>query len=317
MGIQAQPKIPVIDFCKEDLKPGTPAWLSACNEVKHALEEYGCFVALSNNTVSPELHQKVFQSSEELFDLPREIKAQNTYDKPYHGYVGHPAVPLHEGLGIDDSTALDAVQGFTNLMWPAGKHDFCENVHSYSKQVAELDRMVSRMIFESYGVESYHEAHVESTIYLLRFLKYRGPEAHESNLAFIPHTDKSFLTILHQNDVNGLEIETRDGNWIGYESPSPPISFVVMAGDALMAWSNGRVHSSSHRVVINGKKTRHTLGLFSFNNNIVRIPEEMVDQEHPLQYKHFNHYGLVHFYGSEEGKKLGHSVIALKAYCGI
>ncbi|XP_057969344.1 probable inactive 2-oxoglutarate-dependent dioxygenase AOP2 [Malania oleifera] len=87
MGIQTQPKILVIYFSKEDWKPGTPAWLFACNEVRHALEEYDCFVALSNNTVSPELHQQVFQSSEESFDLPREIKAQNTYDKSYHGVM--------------------------------------------------------------------------------------------------------------------------------------------------------------------------------------------------------------------------------------
>jgi hypothetical protein len=92
--------------------------------------------------------------------------------------------------------------------------------------------MVSRMIHESYGVEKYYDSHIGSTTYLLRVLKNRVPQGNEPNIAFVTHTDKSFTTILHQNQVNGLEVETKDGNWINVEfSPS---SFVVIAGDALM-----------------------------------------------------------------------------------
>lgn len=105
-----------------------------------------------------------------------------------------------------------------------------ESSLSFSKAVAELDRLVIRMLFESYGVEKYTESHTESTTYLLRYLKYRAPEMNETSMAFPSHTDKSFLTILHQNQVSGLEIQTRDGDWISVEFP--PSSFVVMAGDA-------------------------------------------------------------------------------------
>jgi isopenicillin N synthase-like dioxygenase len=105
-------------------------------------------------------------------------------------------------------------------------------LHSYAKLAAELDDMVSRMIHESYGVEKYYDSHIGSTTYLLRVLKNRVPQGNEPNIAFVTHTDKSFTTILHQNQVNGLEVETKDGNWINVEfSPS---SFVVIAGDALM-----------------------------------------------------------------------------------
>lgn len=96
--------------------------------------------------------------------------------------------------------------------------------------MADLDRVVIRMLFESYGVQKYAESHVESTTYLLRYLKYRAPEVNETTMAFPSHTDKSFLTILHQNQVSGLEIQARDGNWISVEFP--PSAFVVMAGDA-------------------------------------------------------------------------------------
>ncbi|KAK2651470.1 hypothetical protein Ddye_011326 [Dipteronia dyeriana] len=41
MEVKALAKVPVVDFSKEALIPGSNSWLSACNEVRHALEEYG------------------------------------------------------------------------------------------------------------------------------------------------------------------------------------------------------------------------------------------------------------------------------------
>ena len=108
-----------------------------------------------------------------------------------------------------------------------------EYIFKYAKVAAELDQMVARMIFESYGVKKYYDAYIDTTTYLLRLLKNRAPRENEPNLGFITHTDKSFTTILHQNQVNALEVETRDGNRINVDFSSPS-SFVVIAGDALM-----------------------------------------------------------------------------------
>lgn len=107
---------------------------------------------------------------------------------------------------------------------------------SFARTVAELEKIVIRMLFESYSVEKYTDSHIESTTYLLRFLKYRAPKADETTMAFPSHTDKSFLTILYQNHISGLEIRARDGEWINVEFP--PLSFVVMAGDACKVNTN-------------------------------------------------------------------------------
>ncbi|KAK3026119.1 hypothetical protein RJ639_040791 [Escallonia herrerae] len=88
------------------------------------------------------------------------------------------------------------------------------------------------MLFENYDIQKYYDSHIESTTYLLRLLKHRGPQRSEDNVAIPPHTDKSFFTILHQNEVDGLHVKTKDGQWIAVEFP--PSSFVVMAGDACM-----------------------------------------------------------------------------------
>lgn len=118
------PKIPVIDFSEENLKPQTDPWLRTSRKVRLALEQYGCFAALYDK-VSPDHRRRIFDETAALFDLPNDVKARNVSDKPYHGYGGnHPLVPLLEGTAIDNATRLDSVRGFTNLMWPVGNDQF-------------------------------------------------------------------------------------------------------------------------------------------------------------------------------------------------
>ncbi|KAF8389030.1 hypothetical protein HHK36_025715 [Tetracentron sinense] len=312
MGSETPLKLPIIDFSKEDLEPGTIYWDSVRDDVRRTLEEFGCFEAVYDK-VSLELHNAIFCALEELFDLPTEIKLRNTSDKPYYGYIGQvPLIPHYEGMGIDDALTLEDVQSFTNLMWPDGNVQFCELAYSFSKRVSELDQMVKRMVFESLGIQKYYESHIESTNYLLRLMKYKGPDLNQSKLGVNPHTDKSVITILHQNQVKGLEVETRDGEWISIV-PSAS-SFIVMTGDAFLALSNGRLHCPQHRVMLSEKEARYSIGLFSFGKDIIQTPEELVDEEHPLLFKPFNNIGLLRFYTTEEGQKAESTV---KAYCGV
>ena len=51
-----------------------------------------------------------------------------------------------------------------------------------------------------------------------------------------------------------------------------------------MSWTNGRLHPVCHRVMMTGNEARYSAGLFSFPKAgyIVKAPEELVDQQHPL-----------------------------------
>ncbi|XP_050234707.1 probable 2-oxoglutarate-dependent dioxygenase AOP1 [Mercurialis annua] len=309
--IQA-PRIPVIDFSKKILNPGTSSWDFTCKKVMHALESYGCFVAIYEQ-VSLEVYNSLFHKLEELFNLSLETKRKNVSDIPYFGYVGNqPFIPsLYEGLGIKDAVTLEGTRAFTNTLWPNGNDDFCEIVHPYTKLVAELEQMVKRMVFEGYGVQSY-ECLQEWTTYLFRMMKYRAAGKDEDDIGCDVHTDKSFITILHQNEVSGLEIKTKDGQWLCFE-PSPS-SFIVIAGDALLAWSNNRIHAPLHRVVMKGSEARYSVGLFSYQKKMIEVPQELIDEHHPLQFKPFDNFGLLHYFNTEEGHRQESTV---KAYCGI
>ncbi|KAK2970097.1 hypothetical protein RJ640_018417 [Escallonia rubra] len=312
MDYNTRPNLPVINFSEESMQPGTSSWLSACNQVRHALETYGCFLA-SYAKVSTELSDAVFQAVGELSELPRDTKVQNVADIPYFGYLGQdPRKPLLESMGIENAPSKEAVQSFTNLMWPSGNDHFCDTVHLYAKLVRELEQTVSKMVFQSYGVGKYYDSHNESTDYLLRYMHYRVPNVEENNLGVPTHTDKTLITILHQNQVCGLEVKTKEDEWIEVEFP--PSSFVVMAGDAFQVWSNDRVRAASHRVIMKGNKARFTIGLFSHQKGIIEVPEELVTDENPLKFKPFDNFGYLRFSLTEEGRRAEDPV---KAYSGV
>jgi isopenicillin N synthase-like dioxygenase len=257
----------------------------------------------------------VFDALEELFELPLETKTRNTSELVFYGYVGKlPHAPLHESMGIPDATTSDAVQSFTNLMWPSGNKRFSESMKSYVKLVSELEQTVDKMVFQSYGADKHYESHVRSTTYLLRTIKYSAPDPNNqsNNVGTNVHTDKSFLSILHQNQVNGLQIQLRNGEWFSVDVP--PASFVVMAGDAYEAWSNGRIFAAKHQVLMDGDKPRYCLALFSFNHGITGVPEELVDSEHPLQFKPFDNFEMARFYLSGATSMTESTAIA---YCGV
>ncbi|KAJ1392152.1 Oxoglutarate/iron-dependent dioxygenase [Sesbania bispinosa] len=303
----------VVDFTDEKLKPGSQTWASTCQLIRSALEDHGFFYALCDK-VSVELHNSVFTLMEQLFDLPLETKMQKTSDKPFHGYYGQISrVPLYESLGITDPLTIQGVQNFTKLMWPSGYDHFRETLSLYAKLVVELDQMTKRMVFEAYGVDQRQcDSFLESTNYMLRSFKYRLPGKDENNLGLHAHTDTSFFTILHQNNVIGLQTKLKTGEWI-HTDPSP-FMFLIMAGDAFKVWSNDRITSCEHRVIVSEKKERYSMGLFSLGGKMVQTQQELIDEDHPIRYKPFDHYEYISFCATKEALE---AKCRIKAYCGI
>ncbi|KAG5008862.1 hypothetical protein AAZX31_07G032000 [Glycine max] len=314
MGSEATLKLPVIDFTNLKLEANNPNWEAIKSQVHKALVDYGCFEAIFEK-VPLELRKAIFAALQELFDLPLQTKILNVSKKPYHGYVGqYPMVPLFESMGIDDANVYENVESMTNIMWPHGNPSFSKTIQSFSEQLSELDQIIRKMILESLGVEKYLEEHMNSTNYLLRVMKYKGPQTSDTKVGLTTHSDKNIVTILYQNEVEGLEVMTKDGKWISYR-PSPD-SFVVMIGDSLHAWSNGRLHSPFHRVMMSGNEARYSAGLFSIpkGGNIIKAPEELVDEEHPLLFKPFDHVEFLKYYYTEKGQR---DQFALRTYCGV
>ncbi|XVF26680.1 hypothetical protein REPUB_Repub14bG0038700 [Reevesia pubescens] len=313
MSSEAPVRLPVIDFSKHDLKPGTPEWDLVKVQVRQALQEYGCFEAFFDKIL--ELRKAIFGALEELFDLPLETKKLYVSDKLFRGYYG-PKVPLYESMIIDESNIAESIeQRLTNILWPQGNTSFSKTLLSFSELTSGLEKTIRRMVLESFGLEKYMDEHMDLTNYILRVMKYEGPQTREPILGARAHSDQNMVTLLYQNEVNGLEIQTKGDEWINVK-PSPD-SFIVMIGESLSVWLNGRLWPPHHRVIMTTNKTRYCVGLFATPRGgyKVKAPEELVDEDNPMFFKPFDYEEFLGFYSNEVAR--GAVGSGLKVYCSV
>lgn len=64
-----------------------------------------------------------------------------------------------------------------------------------------------------------------------------------------------------------------------------------------------------------GNQVRYSIGLQTHQKGLMCVPGELVDEEHPLQYKPLDHLGFLNFHHSNDyGPKMDSLV---KAYYGV
>ena len=98
------------------------------------------------------------------------------------------------------------------------------------------------------------------------------------------HQDAGGFTMLQQDDVGGLEIKSKSGEWLIV----PPVenSFVVNIGDSMRMWTNNRFASTLHRVVNHYGRERYSVGVFANPDydTVIRPLSTCVDEEHPATF---------------------------------
>ncbi|XP_074281795.1 deacetoxyvindoline 4-hydroxylase-like [Silene latifolia] len=118
--------------------------------------------------------------------------------------------------------------------------------------------------------------------------------APELTLGTSKHSDPSFLTILLQDRVGGLQV-LHDNQWVNVQ-PNPN-AFVVNVGDILQIISNDKFKSVYHRVTTNLVGPRISSALFlkgvESTEKLYGPIKELVSEDNPPVYKEFN---LLDFY---------------------
>ncbi|MBA0752634.1 hypothetical protein Gogos_001443 [Gossypium gossypioides] len=261
MTLDAKIEFPVIEFRSSDLERGTNGWYLLCKKVREACEIFGCFEVVYD-TISTKVREEMFRLMKELVEVPVERKQKNTSPLPYHGRK----LTKHVHYLI-----------------------FCpgDTIHTMGTQLEVLNKLILLMIIDSYGLaeDSLKINYTTS----MRMMKYMTPPPGEYEIGLFAHTDKPVSTIICEDQILGLEIEVNDGQWIKLTNLSPS-SFVFMVGDPLKAWSNGRLKSTNHRVMMSGDKDRFSIAAFIMPNEgtIIKTPKELIDEEHPQLFKDFD-----------------------------
>ncbi|CAL1375137.1 unnamed protein product [Linum trigynum] len=325
VGAEKPYEIPFFDFGaagEEEITTvdGGERWRELCDKVREACETHGCF-CFTTVKAPLKLREGMAEGLRQLFDLPVETKERHVSPKPYRSYLGKKdAVPYLESFGIDDQAPdVDdeaALKAFTALMWAQGNPEFRESASEMRAKMLDMNLLIMKMLLASYGlVTTLSHAAADTTTSYFRLMKYNVPPA-AAGIGMVAHTDKSTLTILGQNDVQGLEVQpkdrTDDSCWVQVVIPEG--AFVAIVGDALKAWSNGRVHSVRHRVVLRGEKERYSWGSFLApkDDATVEAPAELVDKDHPLLYRPFAYADFLLYCSVSKLKE-----DALKVFAGL
>lgn len=102
-------------------------------------------------------------------------------------------------------------------------------MEEFATRVADLAQKIAEILAEKLGCKSnfFQENCLPSTCYL-RMNRYLPCPMSLQVFGLMPHTDTDFLTILHQDQVGGLQL-VKDGKWIAVK-PNPD-GLIVNIGD--------------------------------------------------------------------------------------
>jgi isopenicillin N synthase-like dioxygenase len=268
-------RLPIIDLGSSG--EGNEASLSRiAADVGAACRDVGFFYVV-NHGVEAALIAEAFTQSHRFFGLPLAEKQRLAIEEigGNRGYSGllHEALDPARGpdrkeafnVGFDlasDDPELAAGKPFRSLnAWPelAG---FRETVLSYYGACAALGARLHRAFARDLRLRAdFFDDKFDRPMATLRLLHYPAPPSG----AAVPsgagaHTDYGNLTLLATDDVGGLEVRTRAGQWI--EAPVVPGAFIVNIGDCLMRWTNDVYVSTPHRVVNRSRRERYSIAFF-------------------------------------------------------
>ncbi|KAI3913498.1 hypothetical protein MKW98_003977 [Papaver atlanticum] len=158
--------------------------------------------------------------------------------------------------------------------------DYCDSMNKLSLRIMEL-------LGISLGVGKKHfKEFFQGNDSIMRLNYYPICQKPELTLGTGPHCDPTSLTILHQDDVGGLQVFV-DNQW---RSITPNTqAFVVSIGDTFMALSNGKYKSCLHRAVVNSATPRKSLAFFLCpdKQKLVVPPKQLINKERPRMYPDF------------------------------
>lgn len=243
-------------------------------EVLKGFQESG-FLYLTNHGIPAATISDTFAQSAAFFARPQPQKDALGWTTPQsnRGYVasGREKVTLADLNDRDEIAKLRAsnpdlkesmeigregVEGLPNR-WPdtldAAGAAFTAHMQSFFRTCAALHGEVMRAIAVGMGLDAtFFDRFTDAADNNLRLLHY--PAVRKSVFRDNPdrvragaHSDYGSVTLLFQDAVGGLEVQSPRGTWVR----ATPVagSIVVNAGDLLNRWSNGAVKSTKHRVV--------------------------------------------------------------------
>ena len=266
-------QIPKIDISEIEEKEFSRTLLQ---DFFSAYNTYG-FGYIINHGIEKTLIEQLFQVSKQFHSQPLSEKMRVALDHNHRGYIAiNTSTDVNSKLADvkkpnqsesfmmmrEDKSELPDVYLSGPNQWPK-LENFKEVLEKYTFNMTKLGRNLMRLALLSSGVKdlSVMQSLDTPTIWL-RLLHYPPISKNSPSDLYgsAPHTDFGCLTILAQDEIGGLQVQTREGEWI--DVPKLEGSFVVNVGDMLSRYTNGLLRSTPHRVINKSEKERFSCPFF-------------------------------------------------------
>ncbi len=267
--------IPVIDISPlygDDLAGAR----AVAADIRRASVEAGFFY-IRGHHMPPDLMRATLMASKFFFSRPDAEKRAIQVNGAHRGYVPFAQTTLGRQYKADLKESFnfafpfsaddpDVVAGKPLIgvnQWPQGEEVWRGVLEDYYRTLFE----VGQRVLEGFAIaleapRTYFRDLYKRPLVRTRLLHYPPqPEGSgEDQFGAAPHTDWGCMTLLWQDQVGGLQVRNRAGQWI--DAPYIEGTFVVNIGDMLERWSNDLFVSTPHRVVNASGRERYSIPMF-------------------------------------------------------
>ncbi|KAL6240666.1 hypothetical protein RBB50_012376 [Rhinocladiella similis] len=251
------------------------------------------FFQIVGHNVPSDLQEGVLKCVKEFFSMPQAdkelvLKEKNTWNRGYEKIGSQileagTAPDLKEGFYIGEEIPTDHPYFIHKRLnsgpnfWPETMEnvgDFKSTCMSYYNAMHALARDVLAVIAQTLDLDPrYFKDFTTDAVATLRFLHYppQPPDSDEKISRGIgAHTDFGSVTLLMQDEVDGLQVYEKSTNeWLDVVPVKG--AYVVNLGDMFQRWSNDLYVSNTHRVINKSGKERYSIPFFYSGNPDYKI----------------------------------------------
>jgi len=293
--------IPTVDLAQ--FTQGSPAAKAAfVQQLGKAYEEVG-FVAVKNHGIPDALIADLYGAVEQFFALPPE-KKRNYEKKELAGQRGYTSFGREHAKGFSKPDLKEFFQYGQEVADddPAAE-EYPENVEvpdvpSFTPTLRRAYRAFERsgaVLLQAIALylrldEHFFDVYVHNGNSILRAIHYPPiVQEPESALRAEQHEDINLITLLVSASADGLQILSKQGDWLPVTSL--PNQIVVNVGDMLQRLTNNKLKSTTHRVVnpprAQWDSPRYSIPFFLHprSDMSLRCLESCIAEAHPKAYE--------------------------------